>query len=442
MLHKVYKYIQKQLNINDFAKIIVGVSGGPDSVALLHLLNKLGYECIAAHCNFHLRMEESDRDEQFVRNLCNTMKIQLECVDFDTIKYAEEHKISIEMAARELRYEWFEKLRFQNSAEAIATGHHADDNAETMLLNFIRGTGIRGLSGIPPRNGNVIRPLLICTRDEIINYLNDNNLSYITDSTNLQNDFLRNKIRNQVLPLLEDINPSVRHTISKSIERFRELQSFYEQCIKEKIDEIVHKSDDQLLINIEKLGLNTSPALILYEILYPLGFHPDIIEKVSENIYSESGKLFYSQKYRLLKDRNYLIITANDTETNETYTISHLEDIITSTFKVKIDRFERDNIQSLNVDKNTLYIDADKVSFPLTIRHWKNGDTFYPFGMKGKKKLSDFFTDQKLSIVEKEKIRILLSGDEIMWIIGYRADNRFKVTEKTKEVIRFEMHIL
>jgi tRNA(Ile)-lysidine synthase len=341
MLHKVQKYIHKLININDFSKIIVGVSGGPDSVALLHILNKLGYECIAAHCNFNLRKDESKRDELFVRNLCDTLKIKLEYVEFDTKKYAKCNKQSIEMAARQLRYEWFEKIRIDNNAEAIATGHHADDNAETMLLNLIRGTGIKGLSGIPPINGKIIRPLLTCTRKEILKYLHDNNLTFITDSTNLQNDFSRNKIRNQVIPILKKINPSVQHTFSKSIYRFRELQLFYEQCIEEKIADVVHKSENQTLINIKKLCLNSSPALILYEILYPMGFHPDVIEKVFENLQNESGKLFYSQNYRLLKDRNFLIITANEDKSNLVYNISHIEDTVFTPFEMKIEQFER-----------------------------------------------------------------------------------------------------
>lgn len=439
MLHKVQKYIHKLINLNDYTKIIVGVSGGPDSVALLHILNKLGYECIAAHCNFHLRMAESKRDELFVRNLCNTLKVKLECVDFDTKKYAKDNKLSIEMAARQLRYEWFEKIRSDNNAEAIATGHHADDNAETMLLNLIRGTGIKGLSGIPPINGKIIRPLLTCTREEILKYLHDNSLTYITDSTNLQNDFSRNKIRNQVIPILKEINPSVQHTFSKSIFRFRELNSFYEQCIEEKIADVVYKSEDQTLINIEKLCSNSSPALILYEILYPMGFHPDVIEKVFQNLQNESGKLFNSHNYRLLKDRNYLIITANKDKSILVYNISHYEDTVFIPFKMKIERFERDKIQSLKTDKNTIFVDADKIKFPLTIRNWQKGDVFFPFGMKGKKKLSDFFTDEKLSRNEKENIEVLISENEIIWIIGYRADDRFKVTEKTQNVIRFQI---
>ncbi len=439
MLYKVQKYTEKLLNSIDYKKIIVGVSGGPDSVALLHILNKLGYDCIAAHCNFHLRMAESERDELFVRKLCDTFKIKLVCVDFDTKRYAKDNKLSIEMAARHLRYEWFEKIRAENNAEAIATGHHADDNAETMLLNLIRGTGIKGLSGIPPINGKIIRPLLTCTREEILKYLHVNSLTYITDSTNLQNDFTRNKIRNQVMPLLQDINPSIKQTISKSIKRFRELNSFYEQCVKEKIEEVVHKSENQTLINIEKLCLFSSPALILYEILYPMGFHPDVIEKVFENIHNDSGKLFYSENYRLLKDRNFLIITANKDKSNLEYNISHYEDAVFKPFKIKIERFERDKIQSLKTDKNTIFVDAEKVKLPLTIRNWQKGDVFYPFGMKGKKKLSDFFTDEKLSIIEKENIEVLISENEIIWIIGYRADDRFKVTEKTKIVIQFQI---
>ncbi len=439
MLYKVHKFIEKFGLSNSYARIIVAISGGPDSVALLHILNRLGFECIAAHCNFHLRMEESNRDEKFVRKLCETMKIKYQCIDFDTSKYAQENKISIEMAARELRYDWFEKLREQFNAEAIATGHHACDNAETMLLNLIRGTGIKGLTGIPARNGYIIRPLLMCNRKEILQYINANKLSYVDDSSNFESDFNRNKIRNKIIPLMEEINPSVQNTLSKSIARFSNFTLFYEQSMNEKIKDIVDNSGSNFMIDIGKLNSNTTPALILYEILYPFGFHPDVIENIYENIQSEPGKLYYSHNYRLLKDREFLIISANANNNNSIYFISQTDEFISFPLIIKIDKFEKDKLITFSANKNNLYVDAEKVTFPLKIRRWQNGDIFHPFGMKGRKKVSDFLIDNKLSIVDKEKIWLLVSGDEIIWIIGMRADERFKISNQTRKVLHFSI---
>ncbi len=439
MLHiNVSKYCEKfELN-PDSGKVIVALSGGPDSVALLHIMKRLGFNCLAAHCNFHLRMEESDADELFVRNLCETLKIELYCIDFDTIKYADDHKISIEMAARDLRYNWFEKLAKELDANTIVTGHHADDNVETMLLNLIRGTGIRGLSGIPPRNGMIFRPLLTITRDEILKYLNDNNLNYRTDSTNALNDFSRNKIRNEVLPLLQTINPSVKQTLSKSIARFSDIRLVYEQHTSEKIYLVVDKSDKCLKIDIEKILSYPSPELLLFEILYPLGFHPDVIEQVNSNLISESGKLFYSKEYKLLKDRNYLILNANNENEISIYTISQNETLIVTPFKIKIEHFKRNYEFSIQKKSNYLYVDAQKLKFPLQLRRWQNGDVFFPFGMKGSKKVSDYLIDTKVNIIDKENIWVLISDNDIIWVVGCRADNRFRISEKTSDVIRFE----
>ncbi|HRZ98461.1 MAG TPA: tRNA lysidine(34) synthetase TilS, partial [Paludibacter sp.] len=341
MQQKVQKYIEKHSLLTPSAKIIVGVSGGTDSVVLLHLLQKLGYDCIVAHCNFHLRMDESDRDEAFVRSLANSMKLPCYIIDFNTVEYSGKHKLSIEMAARELRYNWFSELLKNQGAEAIAVAHHADDSIETMLMNLVRGTGIRGLSGIPVKNGCVVRPLLCCSRNEIENYLIENGLDHIEDSTNATSDYTRNKFRNEILPLLEEINPSVRQTFYQTIDRFEGIQAIYQQSLEKINSELVHNTINGVEINIEKLKSQAHVATILYEILFPYGFHPAVIEQIEGHLDSEPGKLFYSESHRLLKDRKCLIINANTQSNNNIYTISQKNSEIFEPIHLKISRFDR-----------------------------------------------------------------------------------------------------
>ncbi|MDO9154591.1 MAG: tRNA lysidine(34) synthetase TilS [Paludibacter sp.] len=442
MQKKVQDYIKKHDLLSSGTKVIVGVSGGTDSVVLLHILHNLGYDCIVAHCNFHLRMDDSKRDEEFVRNLATSMKIKYYSIEFKTFEYAKEHKISVEMAARELRYAWFNQLFEKQGAQAIAVAHHADDNIETMLMNLVRGTGIRGLSGIPYRNGQVVRPLLCCSRTEIENYMIENNLDHVEDTTNANSDYTRNKFRNEVLPLLEEINPSVRQTLYNTIERFEGIQTIYEQSLYRINREVVHITDDGLKIDIEILKKQPHIPIVLYEILFPLGFHPAVIKQVEKHLDSEPGRTFYSPSHRLLKDRKYLIINANIELSNTTFTISHEIMEIFQPIHLKFSRRDRHPELQISKEANCIHIDADVLQFPLTLRRWNKGDTFYPFGMQKHKKLSDFFIDEKMSRIDKEQCWILLSGDEIVWIVGKRIDNRFRVTEDTKIIFQVELEFV
>lgn len=439
MQQKVQKYIEKHSLLTPSAKIIVGVSGGTDSVVLLHLLQKLGYNCIVAHCNFHLRMDESDRDEAFVRSLANSMKLPCYIIDFNTVEYSGKHKLSIEMAARELRYNWFSELLKNQGAEAIAVAHHADDSIETMLMNLVRGTGIRGLSGIPVKNGCVVRPLLCCSRNEIENYLIENGLDHIEDSTNATSDYTRNKFRNEILPLLEEINPSVRQTFYQTIDRFEGIQAIYQQSLEKINSELVHNTINGVEINIEKLKSQAHVATILYEILFPFGFHPAVIEQIEGHLDSEPGKLFYSESHRLLKDRKCLIINANTQSNNNIYTISQENSEIFEPIHLKISRFDRHPDFAISKENNCVHLDVEKLDFPLTLRRWNEGDNFIPFGMEQRKKVSDFFIDLKLSLIEKERSWLLLSNTEIVWIIGKRIDNRFRVSDKSKKILQIEL---
>ena len=437
MQQKVQTYIQKHQLLTSNKPVIVGVSGGTDSVVLLHLLISLEYNCIIAHCNFHLRTEESDRDETFVRNLASFYKLPFYCVDFQTTTHAKELGISIEMAARELRYNWFAELLEKHNAQAIAVAHHADDSIETLLLNLVRGTGLRGMTGIAPRNKNVVRPLLCCMRSELENYLVKHGLEHVEDSTNALSDYKRNKIRNEVIPLLEEINPSIKQTLHTSIDYFNGTLAIYQQAISTILNQIVEKSDYIVKMNINVINEQVHIPTIMYELLYPYGFHPATIEQVTEHLNAESGKVFYSETHRLIKDRNFLIISEKGIIIDSEYFISHTETILNIPFTLRINRFSINSDFKPSKDANSIHIDASLVSFPLQIRRWREGDFFYPFGMKQRKKVSDFFIDNKLSLIEKEQVWLLVSDNEIVWIVGLRMDNRFRVTEKTNEVIEF-----
>lgn len=434
-LSKVKKYIKDNNLLNNNAKVIIGVSGGADSIALLDMLHILGYECIVAHCNFHLRDQESYRDEYFVEKICTKYNVKYVSASFNTKKYIKEESISLEMAARELRYAWFEKIRKKYNADKIAIAHHQNDSVETVLINLIRGTGIRGLTGIAPVNGNIIRPLLCIYREDILEYLNEKELSFVEDSTNKEDIYTRNKIRLNVLPLLQTINPSVIQAISRSAENLSQTEKIYQSYI-EKVTKAVYVNN---IINIDTLLQQVEPKTILFEILFPLGFNSPTVDNIYESINSQSGKTFYSNDYQLVKDRNTFILQALDQQSDKIYTLFEHESEISEPVKLSIESFRKPKDLDIERDNNTLYIDKGKLSFPLIIRKWKKGDKFKPFGMKGHKKISDYFTDRKFSLIEKENTWLLCSVDEIVWIIGERADDRFKITNNTIEVLKINL---
>ena len=439
MLQKVQSYIEKHQLLTRERPIIVGVSGGTDSVVLLHILMSLGYKCLIAHCNFHLRMEESDRDELFVRNLAKELKVAYYSVDFETTKYADEHKISIEMAARDLRYAWFYELLNINDAQAITVAHHADDSIETMLMNLVRGTGLRGLTGIQPRNLKVIRPLLCCTRLEIETYLVRHDLDHIEDSTNAHSDFKRNKFRNEVLPLLTELNPSIRQTLYDSLKRFEGNLVIYQQAIDILTQEIVQGDAGLIKMDIENILKQVHIPTIMYELLHPYGFGSALIEQITESLVGESGKLFYSDTHRLLKDRKYLLISVRENNSDEEYLIAPSDTGIEVPFQMKINKQLITSDFEVSKEPNRVHIDASKLTFPLLLRHWHEGDSFIPFGMNQRKKISDFFIDNKLSLLEKEHTWLLLSNNEMVWIVGQRLDNRFRLNSETNEIIEFSI---
>lgn len=431
---KVKAYIQQNKLLSEVGKVIVGISGGADSVALLHLLRNEGFECIAAHCNFHLRGEESNRDEKFVRELCDKWNLPLEVIDFHTEEIAAEQKISIEMAARELRYRWFEELRIKYKAEVIAVAHHKDDSVETFLLNLIRGTGIRGLSGMKPVNGKIIRPLLCASRHEVEEYIEQNNLSFVQDSTNSETLYTRNKIRLEVLPLLQQFNPSIKETILQTSGYLNETAEIYFSEIEKQRKNLVHSVSGKTYISIPELKELPFTQTILFELLSPFGFNSTVCAEIFESLDGLSGKQFFSTEYRLVKDREELIIDKKKEENEDSLTIPSPEEKVKRPFSLSFDIIPAANF-SIPKDKEIGCFDADKVKFPLTLRKWETGDRFVPFGMKGSKKLSDYFSNLKYSLLQKEDARVLCSGDKIIWLIGQRIDNRFRIDEQTTKVL-------
>lgn len=421
---RVIQYIEKEALFSPDHKILIALSGGADSVALLCLLHTAGYHCEAAHCNFHLRGDESNRDEAFVRQLCLKHKIRLHTVDFNTTQYATEKRISIEMAARELRYQWFEDIKNKYQADVIAVAHHQDDSVETMLLNLIRGTGITGLLGIRPHNGAIVRPLLCVSREEIIDYLQHIGQDYMTDSTNLEDEYTRNKIRLNLLPLMQEINPSVKNSLIETSNHLNGVATLYNKCVSEAKQRITHPEG----IHIDSLLKEPAPETILFEILYPCGFNPAQIKDIAKSLNGQPGKQFCSKEWRVIKDRDFLLIEPIQPEDKSTPHFQLTKEEVEYTADFQIPR-----------DKAIACFDADKLNEEMHFRLWQPGDTFIPFGMKGKKKVSDYLTDRKFSISQKERQWVLCCGDRIAWLIGERTDNRFRIDETTKRMVVYRI---
>lgn len=429
MLSKVKDYIKKHklLSLSDL--YIVALSGGADSVALLLLLDEMGYKVHALHCNFHLRGEESDRDERFCEDLCLKKNIPFHRIHFDTLMYAETHKMSVEMAARELRYRYFEQLRKDIGAEGICVAHHQDDTVETVLLNLVRGTGLRGLTGIQPRNGAILRPLLCVTRTEIEAYLATKQQDYVTDSTNLETDFVRNKIRLQVVPLLRQLNPAVSENIVRTAEHLTEAQKVLDAVVD------TYKGSNQLdLCALQQVG---SAEYIVFEWLKQYGFNGSQVQQV---ISAETGSIFSSPTgYEVLKDRGRLLVEP----TIMAFTPIRIPE--EGTYVLPDDR--RLNVRRSNPfvskDSHEATLDARQVRFPLTVRRVEEGDWMIPYGMTGRKLLSDLMTDLKMSLFDRRRQLVVVDAQgAVVWAIGLRTDHRCRVTDATQEVIAIKINNL
>ncbi|MBT8393956.1 MAG: tRNA lysidine(34) synthetase TilS, partial [Bacteroidia bacterium] len=414
------------------SRILIAVSGGVDSVVLTQLCHLLKLDIALAHCNFNLRGEESDSDESFVYELAKEMDLEVFIESFDTEIYAKSYKVSIQMAARDLRYSWFEELAEQLGFEYILTAHHADDELETFLINLSRGTGLDGLAGIPEINGKVVRPLLPFSRDEIIAFAKSNKLKWREDSSNRSEKYLRNKLRLEVIPKLKDANP-------KFLKNFKQTQKFLKDSriiINDKIDDISNHVITQVLekqvhFNIQQIKELTYPKAYLYELFKDYGFTE--WNDIEDLLNAQPGKYVISKTHRLLKDREKLILS----ELSEDYQKPDLIHENTKEIDTAAGRLILKEPETFTTDKiNSIHIDKELLKFPLELRKWQDGDYFYPFGMKGKKKLSKFFKDEKLSLLAKENTWLLCSGNDIIWVVNRRLDDRFKVTQKTKSILK------
>jgi len=415
-------------------KILLAVSGGIDSMVLMHLFENSGYDYGVVHCNFQLRGEESDGDEKFVREQVQMHGIPSFFKTFDTTEYARLNGISIEMAARELRYNYFHKIRLKYDYDLIATAHHQDDLIETFFLNLSRKTGIKGLTGIEDKSGNLIRPLLFAGRQEIEAYAAKHYIEYREDSSNNEVVFQRNYLRHKILPLFSELNPAFKKNLLASIDNLRDAENVYISVLKKDKETVVGENDGVIQIDIEKLRTTQFPQLLLLEVLSPLNFNSSVVDEVFHSLEAESGKQFFSKTHRLVKDRDQLFISELKESEEKIYYIEKDDVELFEPFDILVQK-----VDSVNFDiikrSNVACIDYDMIQFPLLIRKWKQGDYFQPLGMTGIKKVSDFLIDRKVPLHEKENVWLLCSGKKIVWIMGLRLDERFKVTSDTKKVL-------
>ena len=420
----------KNLNCLDSTKFLLAISGGVDSMVLLDLFSKTNFKYAIAHCNFGLRDNESDIDADFVHSVAKEKKHKVFTKKFNTVKYAKEHKLSLQMAARKLRYDWFKKLKEEHDFCLIATAHHQDDSVETLLINLIRGTGFSGLHGIQELSSDTIRPLLSFCKKDIYLYAKKNNIKYREDSSNSDDKYVRNKIRNKIIPIMQEINPNVITSISKTISRVQDVEDIYNELISQKKNKLLIKDKDTYRININDLLNEISPKIVLYELLSDFDFYD--IDAIFKSLSSSSGKEFFNANYYLIKDRSALIISKHIT--NNSVLIYEKTKKISDPCSIAFKTIMCDTVSFQNKTKTDLYIDYSKLKFPLLIRSWKNGDRFKPLGMQDFKKVSDYFIDEKFSLIEKKKALLLISDNKVVCIVGARLDDRFKLVQDSKKV--------
>lgn len=420
--------------------LVLAVSGGVDSVVLTDLVFNAGFQFSIAHCNFQLRGEESERDEGFVRSLGEKYGVEVLVRRFDTLQFAEQNKLGIQEAARLLRYDWFSELLHGQPSTVnrlLLTAHHADDNIETVLFNIFRGTGMNGLHGILPQQGDIIRPLLFAGREDILAYAKVSQLSWVEDSSNESTKYTRNYIRHEILPMLKQIFPSVTENLSNSIERWREAEELYNQAITQHKKKCCEFKGNEVHIPVLKLQRSAPLKTITFEIIKDFGFRSAQTEEVVGLLESESGKYVSSATHRIIRNRNWLIIAPiQSTEAQNILIEKGEKKVLFPGGELNIEVTV--NCQSSTVDRIAT-LDATGIKFPLLLRKWKQGDYFYPLGMKKKKKLSRFLIDQKVSINDKEKVWVIESNKKILWVIGYRIDDRFKIIPSTKQVLKLSL---
>ena len=446
MIDQFQAYINRYNLIAEGEKAILALSGGIDSMVLADLLLKLKVDFVVAHCNFHLRGLESDGDEQFVREFAEKHGIQCFVKHFDAEKYAAKYGISIEMAARDLRYAWFEQLRQQLDYDKIAVAHHADDQAETFFINLLRGAGLNGLKGMKPQNGVVIRPLLWASREQIRKYAAENHIVWREDHTNVESVYLRNRIRNQLLPVFDELQPKARQGLYKSLEHLSAENELYRALLKEKLAQIVERDGDvqrfpYSAISHSAVGPSTGSGTsafsfqLLFEWLRQYGFNTDQCHFIHEAIGTGIGNQYCSPTHCLVIGREDLQLSEIKEKTDDVILIQIGEEEILSPIHLCFSKLEKTPDFIIDKSPDVAQLDFDKLKFPLTLRHWRNADRFHPLGMKGSKLLSDFFVDLKYTEYQKQNVWLLVSADgDILWVVGYRIDDRFKIVNDTKTV--------
>lgn len=452
MLLEFSKHIAKIFPDLKDKKLLIAISGGLDSVVLTELLHQLKHNISLAHCNFQLRGIDSNQDEIFVNAMANRLQIPIFTKKFDTKAYAATKKLSIQLAARALRYNWFSSLLKSQKFDYLLTAHHADDNLETFLINLSRGTGLDGLVGIPEKNNSIIRPLLPFSRNQLEQYAKDHNLTWREDASNNETKYVRNKLRHNVIPVLKEINPQLLNAFLTTIQHLKQTQKIVLsslESIKKKV--IISDKDGIVEIDINALKKLKPTKAYLYELLKKYNFTE--WNNIYDLLEAQTGKIIYSNTHRIIKNRNVLLVTPLPKEENNDYIIKEKGEHYFPPFSISLTNYTKnpnfltdapssESLPSEDVKRaraRLLLIDSDKLNFPLTLRKWQQGDYFYPLGMQGKKKLSKFFKDEKLSLPEKEDLWVLVSDNKIVWVVNYRLDDRYKVTENTKTILKIRL---
>ena len=435
MLQKFQNHLLHNFQFLIGKKLLLATSGGIDSMVMLSLFQQLDYEIAIAHCNFQLRGVDSFSDQNFVKDYANENEIPVFITQFDTTAFAEDYKVSTQVAARELRYNWFYELAETEDYDYILTAHHADDNLETFLINLSRGTGLDGLTGIPEQNEKVVRPLLAFSQKELADYAEVNNVQWREDSSNASDKYLRNKIRHHLVPMLKELNPNFLSSFTTTQSYLQDAKEMVEDATIMVYQQVASQEGDKITFDLKKLLKLPNYKSYLYQWLNEFGF--SAWEDIYDLVNSQSGKFVYAPEYRLLKDRETLILSPFD------YVNEKEEFLITAEQKVvnvPLNMTFSSAAEMTIVSNKTIFVDSDKLDYPLVLRQWNEGDQFQPFGMDGNsKKLSKFFKDEKLSLLEKEKIWLLCSNDKIVWVIGLRQDERFKIKNTTKNIIKIEL---
>jgi tRNA(Ile)-lysidine synthase len=439
MINKVLAFNDQQQLFTPTDRVLATVSGGIDSVVLCDILQALKISFGLAHCNFGLRGEESDADEVFVRKLAKKYEVPIFVEHFSTQQYAGQEKISIQMAARALRYDWFEKIRSQQGYDLIATAHHHNDAAESILLNLTKGTGIAGFHGIPAKVGHLIRPLLSLTKDDIYAYVTERQLSWREDSSNENTKYQRNLVRQEVIPVLKKINPNLEQTLATTIQKVQGVEAIFQQYVQQVAAQVCRQEAEALYLDLGPLRAVTSLPVVLAEILKPYQFNYETVLDLVAAFSAISGKRFESATHVLVKDREQLVLTAKDLGAYGSYEIQEGEALLEHPgLKLQLQQLPAEGYQ-IPRGRKTAALDYGLLQFPLKVRPWKEGDWFIPLGMSGKKKVSDFLISEKVPANLKPRVLVLTSDKSIVWVMGYRPDNRFRITDKTEKILEVEI---